>query len=125
MENKTMKLYNGKVFGVEVSKYGIEHGRLDFAALSKIVGHHIFNGMIRNEDEYEWELVAGTIDEDTYIASDYIIYGSGYEFLKEYTDEIVFYNESYHMYIWGVTHYGTAWDHVLTDIVLVTDGGEI
>ena len=31
-------------------------------------------------------------------------------------DEIVFYNETLDMYLWGVTHYGTSWDYVLTNI---------
>ena len=32
------------------------------------------------------------------------------------TNEIVFYSEDLDMYLWGVTHYGTSWDYVLTDI---------
>ena len=31
-------------------------------------------------------------------------------------DEVVYYNEKLHMYLWGVTHYGTSWDYVLTNI---------
>lgn len=31
-------------------------------------------------------------------------------------DEIVYYNEALDMYLWGVTHYGTSWDYVLTNI---------
>jgi hypothetical protein len=38
--------------------------------------------------------------------------------LEEYADELVFYNERLDLYIWAVTHYGTAWSHVLTDIEL-------
>lgn len=34
----------------------------------------------------------------------------------EMNNEIVFYNEELDIYIWSVTHYGTSWDHVLTDI---------
>ena len=46
----------------------------------------------------------------------YIISDSGAELLKEWTEEIVFYNAELDMYVWGVTHYGTSWDYVLTDI---------
>ena len=46
----------------------------------------------------------------------YIISDSGAELLKEWTEEIVFYNAELDMYIWGVTHWGTSWDYVLTDI---------
>ncbi len=45
----------------------------------------------------------------------YIITESGAEILQK-IDEIVFYNENLDMYLWGVTHFGTAWDYVLTDI---------
>ena len=46
----------------------------------------------------------------------FIISDNGAEILKEYTDEIVMYNSELNMYVWGVTHYGTSWDYVLTDI---------
>ena len=48
----------------------------------------------------------------------FIISDNGAEILKDYTDEIVFYNETLDMYVWGVTHWGTSWDYVLTDIKL-------
>ena len=47
----------------------------------------------------------------------YIVSDNGASILKEY-NEIVFYCEAVDMYIWGVTHYGTSWSYVLTDIVL-------
>ena len=31
-------------------------------------------------------------------------------------NEIVYYNETLCMYLWGVTHYGTSWNYVLTNI---------
>lgn len=48
----------------------------------------------------------------------FIISDSGASILKDYTNEIVFYNEVLDMYVWGVTHWGTSWDYVLTDIKL-------
>ena len=45
----------------------------------------------------------------------YIVDGNGAEILERY-NEIVFYNEELDMYVWGVTHWGTSWDYVLTDI---------
>ena len=59
--------------------------------------------------------------EDTHyeeIFQYYIISDNGAEILKDYTNEIVFYNEALDMYVWGVTHCGTSWDYVLTDIKL-------
>lgn len=45
----------------------------------------------------------------------YIVDDRGAEILKE-INEIVFYNEELDMYVWGVTHLGTSWSYVLTDI---------
>lgn len=46
----------------------------------------------------------------------FIIDNNGAEILKDLTNEIVFYLPCLDVYVWGVTHYGTAWDCVLTDI---------
>lgn len=48
----------------------------------------------------------------------YIIDCNGVDILKEFTNDIVLYNEELDMYVWGVTHYGTSWKYVLTDIKL-------
>lgn len=45
----------------------------------------------------------------------YIVSSRGAEILEK-INEIVFYNEELDMYVWGVTHFGTSWDYVLTDI---------
>lgn len=34
----------------------------------------------------------------------------------ELNNEIIYYNETLGLYLWGVTHWGTSWDYVLTDI---------
>lgn len=46
----------------------------------------------------------------------FIISAQGASILEEYTNEIVYYNEALELYVWGITHYGTSWDYVLTDI---------
>lgn len=47
----------------------------------------------------------------------FIVSDNGARILEE-CNEIVFYNEELDMYVWGVTHWGTSWDYVLTDIKL-------
>jgi hypothetical protein len=117
MEERSVKLYGSKVYGVEVSKYGLEHGYLDYLALSKIIGDCILNNTIRSETLEDWEMIHGEFKEMVF--QDYIISKHGYELLQEITDELVFYNEKLNIYIWAVTHFGTSWDYVLTDIKLV------
>lgn len=45
----------------------------------------------------------------------YIVSDSGARICEEF-GEIVYYNEALDMYLWGVTHFGTSWDYVLTSI---------
>lgn len=45
----------------------------------------------------------------------YIVSDNASTILEE-ADEIVWYNSQLDMYVWGITHYGTAWDYVLTNI---------
>lgn len=116
---REMTLYGNRVYGEEVSKHGLKNGRLDYHTLAKILGDVIHNDIIREETPYDWEIVNGEYDED--IFQEYIISEYGYKFLAEYTDEIVFYNDTLDLYIWGVTHIGTSWDYVLTDIKLVKE----
>ncbi len=123
---KQIKMYGNKVFGQAVSDYGLENGYLDYYTLSKIVGDCVLNNNIIEETGYEnWEIVCGEDYDEEYGYYDvfqyYIITDSGYAFLRDYTDEIVYYNENLDMYIWGITHFGTSWDYVLTDIKLVKD----
>ena len=46
----------------------------------------------------------------------FIVDDAGAEIIQEWTDDPLFYCEALDMYVWGVTHYGTSWDYVLTDI---------
>ena len=123
---RELQLYGNKVYGIEVASYGLENGYLDYATLAKIVGDCVLNNSIFEFAGYEnWELESGE-EENEYgdyleVYQYYIITDSGARFLETYTDEIVYYNEQLDLYLWGVTHFGTAWSYVLTDIKLVKE----
>ena len=125
-QEKTIKLFNGKAYGYKVSDYALEHGYLDYYTLSKIVGGHILNNEIIPETGFEnWEIVNGDYSDEYHeVFQYYIITWMGYEFLREFTDEFVYYNERLDMFVWGITHFGTSWDYVLTDIRLIDEGAE-
>ena len=117
---KTISMYDGKVFGIDVSAYGKEKGYLDYRTLAHMLENCILNNSLRSATlgvVGEWEIVAGEFDE--MIMQDFIISRYGFDILKEYTDEIVFYNEELDVYIWGVTRWGTGWAYELTDVKLV------
>lgn len=48
----------------------------------------------------------------------FIVGENGADIIKEYTDDPLYYNEELDMYLWGITHFGTAWSCVLTDVKL-------
>lgn len=112
--------------------------RIDYMELARRVGDMVLNNYVRQQSDNfdDWELTNG---EESYcyhheteeeceaednmcdyeyhdIYQDYIITPSGAEYLERNTNEIVYYNSKLHMYVWGITHYGTGWDYVYTDI---------
>lgn len=60
-------------------------------------------------------------DNNPEIFQYYIIDDNLAEILKDWTDEIVYYIDYLDIYVWGVTHYGTSWDYVLTNIKIEID----
>lgn len=48
----------------------------------------------------------------------FIVSEQGAEIIQRFTDDPVFYNDTLDMYVWGVTHCGSSWDYVLTDVKL-------
>lgn len=111
-------------YGNKISDYGLKNGYVDYRTLAKA-----FNAVLNNniygfvlEHIGDWDLESGCdYDEENEYGKDifqyYIVDDNGAEILKE-AGEIVYYNEQLDMYLWGVTHYGTSWDYVLTDIKL-------
>lgn len=161
-------IYSNWFYGNEVSPYGKENGRVDYATLAKAFDAVMCNSIMDNRYlEYEdWIQINGKKNHDEAIADvdrkidvyEYLLYcvddenekekiesdlqnlyderneliddeydlpdvfqyfivsESGAEILKEWTDELVWYNEELDLYVWGVCHYGTHWSYVLTDI---------
>lgn len=108
-------------YGNKISDYGLQNGYVDYGTLAKAFDTVLCNDIINKTfDIGYWEQIHGSVlDEDgnsTEIFQFYIISESGAEILQYWTDEIIFYNEELNLYVWGVTHYGTAWNYVLTNI---------
>ena len=155
---KQQKYYYGNV----ISEYGLEHGRVDYATLSKC-----FDAVLNNDimsltyDIGSWEQVSGIIDntdeieeleekrdeleeqnenspsqileneineineqieelgseqdDEPEVYQWFIVDDWGARLLQG-INEIVYYNEKLDIYLWGVTHCGTGWNYVLTNI---------
>lgn len=80
--------------------------------------NHVYIAMNENISRIDEDIEALEDAHYDEIFQYFIISDNGAEILKDYTNEIVFYNEALDMYVWGVTHWGTSWDYVLTDIEL-------
>ena len=124
MEKNKIKLYDGRAYGTKVSEYGLENGYLDYYTLSEMVGDMVLNNYIYEYAGYEnWELESGCEESEDgdylEVYQYYIVTDSGARLLAELTDELVYYNERLDMYLWGITHFGTSWDYVLTDVKLI------
>ena len=134
---KRNKLYGTTFCGDEASDYAKENGYLDYATFSKAFDAVINNSIMENTCEIGfWEQENGIIDnseevealkeEITDIENRLEILtdeeieeaDQGAEMIKQYTDDPLFYNETLDMYVWGITHYGTNWGYVLTDVKL-------
>lgn len=117
----------GKYFcGNEISNYGKEHGFLDYDTFSRAFDHVLNNSIFELGQGigYGWELVNGLdfdyeeeeIIEEPEVFQWYIVSDSGAQIIQDYTNEILYYHDELDIYLWGVTHWGTGWDYVLTDI---------
>ena len=121
-----MLVYGEYFYGNKISEYGLENGYVDYETLAKAFDMVLNNDIIAKTFGIGyWEQESGFVDGLDEIGKEqkdypeiyqyYIVSDSGAKILKE-IDEIVFYNEELDMYVWGVTHFGTGWSYVLTNI---------
>lgn len=123
---KQLKLAGKYFCGNEISNYGKERGFLDYDTFSKAFDHVLNNSIFElgRDIGYGWELVNGLdfdYEEEGIIKKPevfqwYIVSNSGAQIIQDYTNEILCYHDKLDIYLWGVTHFGTGWDYVLTDI---------
>ena len=78
------------------------------------VDEYLFDN-IENGDKCDEENAIDQVVKEIY--QWYLIDDSTAERLKRSTSELIFYSEKLDVYVLGVTHYGTAWDHVGTEFI--------
>ena len=109
----------------KVSDYGKENNRIDYGYLAKqevdnmILANQfeqrLYDDLLELESGYLYTEDAEYEDEMVDIYQWYIIDGRSAKRLEKY-DELVFYDTELDIYVWGITHWGTGWDYVLTDV---------
>lgn len=138
MENR---IHRSKYFcGNEISAYGLKNGYVDYRTFAKAFDVVMNNDIISNtQDIGYWEPIiseyyyedddGNEIDYEEYeenggqelyskVYQWFIVSNYGAELIQEYNVGVLYYNEKLDMYVWGITHWGTSWDYVLTDIKL-------
>jgi hypothetical protein len=103
--------------------------QIDYKTLADRVGDMVLCNSISQVDENLFDNIenGGEQPEDWDETADgewnfpeiyqyYAITKGGADYLKRNTSEIVFYSDLLGVYIWGITHWGTSWDGVYTDI---------
>lgn len=65
--------------------------------------------------EEEIEELENEQNEEPEVFQYFIVDRLGAQLLQD-INEIVYYNDELDMHVWGVTHFGTCWDYVLTSI---------
>lgn len=76
---------------------------------------------INNQIEIVKEQIEELENEQDYqpeIFQYFIVSEQGKRIIEEFTNDPLFYIPVLDIYVWGVTHWGTAWDYVLTDTKL-------
>ena len=99
---------------LELNDFEKEHKRLSYSNMLKVfTDEFILNNKVASRFAFDY------LDEskmDAEIFQYYIISSHSAGELQEHTNEVILYNEGLDIYLLGVTHFGTSWDYVLTDI---------
>lgn len=109
-------------YGYEISSYGLENGFVDYRTFARALGNVVLCNEIPNlltKSGCEIELVNYDYDSESPIEiyQFYIIDATDTNFdLLQEAGEIYFFEPEFDILVWCVTHYGTSWDYVLTNI---------
>ena len=101
---------------LEEKKEELEEKKEELEEENEISPSQILENEI-NEINDQIEELEREQNDDTEVFQWYIVDDWEARLLQE-IDQIVYYNETLNMYLWGVTHYGTSWDYILTDIAI-------
>lgn len=124
MENRKKYIYISKEDGGIDGNYASYKTMIEKYVSDMVMANDIIS--ITQADGHDWELYSGIdyIEEDDYsldIYQYFIIDESDAERLAENTNEIIYYCKDLELYVLGVTHFGSSWSIVPTDLEIITD----
>lgn len=116
--NKT--IWKSKSFyGVKITPEDEALGAISYSTLAKAFNCVLCNEILETAFKagFEPELINGP-EEGGEIFQLYIVDEAGAELLQELTNENLYYIDELGVYVWGVTHFGSPWAGVPTEIKL-------
>ena len=118
----------GHFCGTELSDFDKKEGYVSYKTLADAMGSIVLCNNIAEVDEnlevHQFPSLSEMTDEehDEYLDNlevfqYFIIDGDGVNLLERFApDEIIYYSPLLDVYVWGVTHWGTSWSIVPTEI---------
>ena len=104
-------------WGRELNDYEIKNKRLSYATMAKCFNAVLCNNITEIDPDLFCNIKSG-VEAEIY---QWFIVDDSAKWILEKANEPLFYSEKLECYVWGVTHYGTAWSHVLTSLELDDD----
>ena len=105
-------------WGRELNNYEIKNKRLSYATMAKCFNAVLCNNITEVDPEFFCNIKSGVEESDAPEIYQWFIVDDDATWILEKANEPLFYSEKLGCYVWGVTHYGTAWSHVLTSLEL-------
>ena len=106
-------------WGRELNEYEIKNKRLSYATMASSFNAVLCNNITEIDPDLFGNIESGEDAEGELpeIFQWFIVEHSA-KWILEKANEPLFYSDKLDCYIWGVTHYGTPWSHVLTSLEL-------
>ena len=110
-------------WGRELNDYEIKNKRLSYATMAKCFNAVLCNNITEIDPDIIFNIKSGfeeNEDAESEIPEIYqwFLVDDSATWILEKANEPLFYSDKLECYVWGVTHYGTAWSHVLTRLEL-------
>lgn len=110
-------------WGRELNKYEIANKRLSYATTANCFNAVLCNNITEIDPDIFCNIESG-VEENEDAESElpeifqWFIVDDSAKWILEKANEPLFHSDKLDCYVWGVTHFGTPWSHVLTSLEL-------
>ena len=108
-------------WGRELNDYEIKNKCLSYATMAKCFNAVLCNNITEIDPKFFCNIKSGVEESEIPEIYQWFIVDDDAKWILEKANEPLFYSDKLECYVWGVTHYGTAWSYVLTSLELDDD----